>query len=170
MAAVNNINKNFLSPLGYKFSLARAPALVYNVQAVRIPGIQMSNSETPTPFVPIPTTGKITYNTLGLTFRINEDMTDYLEIHNWMKKLAGANDFVGYKQLSDAVGGANETLESDLNVTIMNSGMRGNISIDFFNAFPVVLGDLDFNTTDTDVNYIECSVEFRYLRYEINTL
>lgn len=170
MAAVNDINKNFLSPLGYKFTLARAPALVYNVQSVRIPGIQMSNSETPSPFVPIPTTGKLTYNTLGVVFRVNEDMDNYLEIHDWMVKLAAPVDFTGYKQLQDETLGANQSLRSDLNVTILNSGMRGNISIDFYDAFPVIISDLDFNTTDTDVNYIECSVDFRYLRYEINRL
>lgn len=170
MAAVNNINKNFLSPLGYKFVLARAPALSYNVQSVRIPGVQMSNSETPTPFVPIPTTGKLTYNTLGVVFRLNEDLTDYLEIYNWMTALAAPVDFTAYKALETAQVGGNETLRSDLNVTIMNSGMNANISIDFYDAFPVAIGDLDFNTTDTSVNYIECSVEFRYLRYDINTL
>ena len=170
MPAVNSINKNFLSPLGYKFTLARAPALSYNVQSVRIPGVQMSNGETPTPFVPIPTTGKLTYNTLGVVFRLNEDLTDYLEIYNWMTALGAPVDFTAYKALEDAQVGTNETLRSDLNITIMNSGMNANISIDFYDAFPVSIGDLDFNTTDTSVNYIECSVEFRYLRYDINTL
>lgn len=170
MAAVNSINKNFLSPLGYKFSLARAPALTYNVQSVRIPGVQMSNGDSPTPFVPIPTTGKVTYNTLGVTFRLNEDLTDYLEIYNWMTAIASPDNFAAYKALKNADVGATDQITSDLNVTIMNSGMNANISFDFYDAFPVGISDLDFNTVDTSVNYIECSVEFRYLRYEITTL
>lgn len=170
MTAVNDINKNFLSPLGYKFTLARAPAISYNVQNIRFPGVQMSNGESPTPFVPIPVTGKLTYSPLDLTFRVNEDMTDYLEIYNWMVSLASPENFDGYKSLKNAGGGATGTLYSDLNLQIMNSSMNSNIMITFYDAFPTSLGDIEFNSTDSSVNYIECSVEFKYLRYDITKL
>jgi hypothetical protein len=170
MTAVNDINKNFLSPLGYKFTLARAPAISYNVQNIRFPGVQMSNGESPTPFVPIPVTGKLTYSPLDITFRLSEDMTDYLEIYNWMVALASPVDFDGYKALQNAQTGTPATLYSDLNLQIMNSGMNSNIMITFYDAFPTSLGDIEFNSTDTSVNYIECSVEFKYLRYDITKL
>jgi hypothetical protein len=170
MTAVNDINKNFLSPLGYKFTLARAPALSYNVQNIRFPGVQMSNGESPTPFVPIPVTGKLTYSPLDITFRLNEDMTDYLEIYNWMVALASPTNFEGYKTLQNAQAGSSGTLFSDLNLQIMNSSMNSNIMITFYDAFPTSLGDIEFNSTDTSVNYIECSVEFKYLRYDITKL
>ncbi len=170
MAAVNEINKNFLSPLGYKFTLARAPALTYNVQNIRFPGVQMSNSESPTPFVPIPVTGKLTYSPLDLTFRVNEDMTDYLEIYNWMVALASPVNFDAYKALENQNAGAVENLRSDLNLQIMNSSMNSNIMITFYDAFPVSIGDIEFNSTDTSVNYIECNVEFKYLRYDITKI
>ena len=170
MTAVNDINKNFLSPLGYKFTLARAPAISYNVQNIRFPGVQMSNGESPTPFVPIPVTGKLTYSPLDITFRLHEDMTDYLEIYNWMVALASPVNFEGYKALKDAQAGTPATLYSDLNLQIMNSSMNSNIMITFYDAFPTSIGDIDFNSTDTSVNYIECSVEFKYLRYDITKL
>lgn len=170
MTAVTEINKNFLSPLGYKFTLARAPALVYNVQNVRFPGVQMSNGESPTPFVPIPLTGKLTYSPLDLTFRVNEDMTDYLEIYNWMETLASPVSFDAYKTLRNSTLGSTQALVSDLNLQIMNSSMNSNIMITFYDAFPVSIGDIEFNSTDTSVNYIECSVEFKYLRYDITKL
>lgn len=170
MTAVNDINKNFLSPLGYKFTLARAPAISYNIQNIRFPGVQMSNGESPTPFIPIPVTGKLTYSPLDVSFRLNEDMTDYLEIYNWMVALASPVGFEAYKSLKDAGAGAIESLYSDLNLQIMNSSMNSNISITFYDAFPVSIGDIEFNSTDTSVNYIECSVEFKYLRYDITQL
>lgn len=170
MAAVNDINKNFLSPLGYKLTLARAPAVVYNVQNIRFPGVQMSSGESPTPFVPIPTTGKLTYSPLDVSFRLNEDMTDYLELYNWMVALASPVDFDAYKALKNAGAGAVESLYSDVSLQIMNSSMNSNILITFYDAFPVSLGDIEFNSTDTSVNYIECSVEFKYLRYDIKVL
>jgi hypothetical protein len=48
--------------------------------------------------------------------------------------------------------------------------MNSNIMITFYDAFPTSLGDIEFNSTDTSVNYIECSVEFKYLRYDITKL
>lgn len=170
MSAVNTINKNFLSPLGYKLSLARAPAVTYNVQNITFPGVQMSSGESPTPFVPIPVTGKITYSPLRVNFRLNEDMTDYLEIYKWMTGLASPVNFDGYKALVDAGAGNTESLYSDISLQIMNSSMNTNIQVIFYDAFPVSLSDIEFNSTDTSVNYIECSVEFKYLRYDITVL
>jgi hypothetical protein len=170
MTAVNNINKNFLSPLGYKFTLGRAPAVSYNVQSVRVPGIQMSNGESPTQFVPIPVTGKLTYSPLDITFRVCEDMTDYIEIYKWMTAIASPVNFDAYKKLQTAAAGTLDTLYSDLNLQIMNNSMNSNIMITFYDAFPISIADIEFNTTDTSVNYIECSVQFKYLRYDINGL
>jgi len=101
---------------------------------------------------------------------LNEDMTDYLEIYNWMVSLASPVNFDGYKTLQNAQAGTSATLYSDLNLQIMNSSMNSNIMITFYDAFPVSLGDIEFNSTDTSVNYIECSVEFKYLRYDITKL
>lgn len=167
--AITNIpsNKNFLSPLGFKFTLGRAPTLNYNVQSVVIPGIQLGEIEIPTPFVRMPTSDGVTFSPLQVTFRVNEDLSDYLEIHDWMIGLGAPVSFDQYKALQNAALGSQSTLSSDITVMIMNSSMRSNIKVLFHDAFPTSLGDLEFNTTDTDVSYIECTATFRYLRYEI---
>lgn len=166
-------NQNFLSPLNFKFSLARAPTLNWNVQTVRVPGLSLSSGEMATPFVPLPTTGKITYQTLMVTFRVNEDLKDYLEIFNWMTGLGSPTDFSGYKSLSDNKKnnpGTTNQLTSDINLTIMNSSKLKNLKVDFYDAFPVDLSELQFNTMLTDVTYLEATVEFRFLRYTIQTI
>jgi len=167
--AVNSVpdNKNFLSPLGFKFTLGRAPTLNYNVQTARIPGITLSEADHPTPFLNVPVASKVSYNPLDVTFRVNEDLSDYLEIYNWMIGLGSPVSFDQYKALQGAQVGSKETVYSDITMLIMSSSMRPNVKITFYDAFPIAIGDLDFNTTDTDVNYIECSVQFRYLRYDI---
>ena len=152
-------NKNFLSPLGYKFILVRAPNLDYNVQSVRIPGLQVGSIPVATPFVANKQYGKAEYNALTVTFRVSEDMNDYLEIHDWLVGLSAPSTFDQHKDMPNKF--------SDITVYIMNSASRPNIEVKFFEAFPVVIGDLEFNTTDTDVNYIECTCEFEFLRYEI---
>lgn len=159
-------NPNFLSPLSYKFVLQRTPNLNFNIQTVRLPGMAMSSTETATPFVSIPNSGKITFSPLTITFRVNEDMSDYLEIHNWMKGLGSPSDFTGYANLKNS----DQGLYSDATLVINNSRKLGNISAKFIQMFPVDISDLQFTTMDTDVNYLECTVDFRFLSYEIGVL
>ena len=87
-----------------------------------------------------------------------------------MVALASPVSFDGYKALQNSQVGGTSTLYSDLNLQIMNSSMNSNIMITFYDAFPISIGDIEFNSTDTSVNYIECSVEFKYLRYDIEVL
>jgi len=171
MSALNvPANKNFLSPLGFRFSLSRAPNLNFNIQDVRIPGLQLSQAESPTPFVSIPIASHITFNPLSVTFRVSEDLNDYLEIHNWMVGLGAPESFDQYKALKAVEPGNPQTVYSDITLIIMNSSMRANIKVTFHDAFPISIGDLQFNTTDTDVNYIQCTVDFEYLKYNIQLI
>lgn len=171
MSALNvPANKNFLSPLGFKFVLARAPNLNFRVQDLSIPGIQLGEITTPTPFIRIPNSDSITYNPLSVSFRVSEDLDDYLEIHNWMVGLGAPENFDQYKALKNAEPGNPRSVYSDITVLVMNSAMRSNIKITFHDAFPTSLGDLQFNTTDTDVNYIQCTVQFTYLKYNIELI
>jgi hypothetical protein len=126
----------------------------------------LSSTETATPFVSMPDSGKITYSPLTITFRVNEDMSDYLEIHNWMNGLGSPNNFEQYAALKKSTLG----LYSDATLVIMNSAMRGNITASFYSLFPIDISDLQFTTIDNDVNYLECTVDFRFLRYEIGVL
>lgn len=160
-------SKNFLSPLGFRFTLARAPNLSFNVQDARVPGLQLSEADQATPFINIPFASHITYNPLSVSFRVSEDMDDYLEIYNWMIGLGAPQSFDQYKALKNAEPGNLKTVYSDITLIVLNSSMRSNIKFTFYDAFPLTLGDLQFNTTDTDVNYIQCTADFRYLRYDI---
>lgn len=159
-------NPNFLSPLSFRFVLSRTPNINFNVQTVRLPGMSLSSTETATPFVSVPNSGKITYAPLTITFRVNEDMADYLEIYNWMRGLGSPSDFASYSALKQSTAG----LYSDATLVINNSRKLGNMSATFYDIFPIELSDLQFSTMDTDVNYIECTVDFRYLRSEIGVL
>lgn len=171
MSALNTpANKNFLSPLGFRFTLTRAPNLTFNVQSARIPGLQLSQAESPTPFVTIPIASHITYNPLSVSFRVSEDLDDYLEIYNWMVGLGAPESFAQYKALKDVDPGNPQTVYSDITLLIMNSSMRPNIKVTFKDAFPISIGDLEFNTTDTDVNYIQCTADFEYLKYNIELI
>jgi hypothetical protein len=87
-----------------------------------------------------------------------------------MVGLGAPESFEQYKALKDAEPGNPRTIYSDITLLIMNSSMRPNIKVTFEDAFPISLGDLQFNTTDTDVNYIQCTADFRFLKYNIELI
>ena len=90
-------NRNYLSPVGYRFTLKRAPNVEFFVQRVRIPGLTLPVVERPTPFVKIPEPGDhLEFDTLSVTFKINEDLDNYLEIFDWMIALGKPEKFEQY--------------------------------------------------------------------------
>ena len=72
-------NLNYLSPLGFKFTLRRLPMVNYFCQSVDIPAISMTPINTPTPVGTLVRPGdKIAYDPLTITFRVDEDMKNYI--------------------------------------------------------------------------------------------
>src|SRR5690606_103637 len=59
MSALDKVpsNNNFLSPLGFHFSVRKLPNVNFFVQRVRIPSISLPPADTPNPFVKIPYSG-----------------------------------------------------------------------------------------------------------------
>jgi hypothetical protein len=170
MSAVDNtpVNKNFLSPLNFKFLLKRAPHINFFVTKANIPSISIPQIDIPNMFVPIPTTRThLTYGTFGITFQVDEDLTNYMEIHNWIRALGFPDNFDEYSALSTVPQYTGEGLRSDLGLIILNSTKTPNFEFSFRDAFPTYLSDVTFDTTMQDVQYVTASAEFAYTMYDV---
>lgn len=164
-------NINFLSPLGFKFTLSRAPNLNFFVTDVNIPSLTLGFIETPTPFKILEFPGdRLDYGDLSVTFRVDEDFQNYFEIHNWIRALGFPENYGEYKKLADAPVGKKDTIYSDATLTIMNSSMIPNIEVSFQDIFPISIGDINFTTTDSDVNYVTNTATFKYKLFNIKKL
>jgi hypothetical protein len=160
-------NKNFLSPLGFRFTLARAPSLEYFCQQASIPSISMGEAQQFTVHTTIPHPGdKITYEPLTLQFSVDEDMANYLELYNWIVGLGHPQDFSQYKELYET----NESIFSDGSLVVLTSNNNGNFRIAFQNMFPLSLSTLTFDVTQSDVEYLTADVTFRYRLFTIEKL
>jgi hypothetical protein len=160
-------NKNFLSPLNFKFMLKRAPHVNFFIQKINIPGISLPQVETTNPFVNIAYAGDhLQYDTLEMTFKVDEDLQNYLEMHGWLRA-QGKQSFPEYKALATTAPYTGEGLKSDISLTVLTSNKRANYEIVFKDAFPLSISSIDFNTTDEDVQHVLASVTFRYLYYDI---
>ena len=81
-------NRNFLSPVGFKFGLKRSPAVAFFCNEANIPDMTLGITEQPTYLRDIPTPGdKIQFGDLNLRFLVDEDLTNYMEIQNWIRGL-----------------------------------------------------------------------------------
>lgn len=171
MSALDNTpsNRNFLSPLNFKFSLKRAPHVNFFIQKITLPSIELPPVNTPNPFVNIPYSGDhITYGELSITFKVDEDLQNYLEVHNWIKSLGKPKDFEGHKNLSNKEDFTGDGLTSDISLMVLSSTKSANYEIVFADAHPISLSGIVFNTTDENVNYIEATASFKYTYYDIN--
>ena len=161
-------NINFLSPLGFRFKLKRAPNLNFFVTNVNIPLISLNNVELPTPFKIINIAGnKLDYGDFELTFKLDEDMMTYFEIYDWLIAIGFPENFNQYKGLKEAQRGTPNQLLSDATLTIMTSDMVPNIEVTFEDLFPVSISEINFTTSDVDVNYISATVSFKYKIFHV---
>ena len=80
-------NRNFLSPIGFKFVLAKYPKVAFFAQSANIPSMNLGIQNQPTPFRSLPLEGFMEYDPLTLSFLVDEDLENYLILHNWLRAL-----------------------------------------------------------------------------------
>lgn len=173
MSALNKqpTNNNFLSPLGLRFTIKKAPLVSYFVQSCNIPSVSIDRIEIPNPFIKYPVPGsQLTYNPLVLTFKVDEDLKNYLEIYNWLLGLGFPDDFEQYRQINNADPMSGEGIYSDCTLTVLSSAQNPNFEVVYLDAYPTSLSDLTFDTREQDVNYLEATSTFAYRRYRVNNV
>lgn len=172
MSAVDNTptNKNFLSPLNFKFIMKRAPHVNFFIQKINIPTINLPSTYSPNPLVRIPQYGDhLEFEELSISFRVDEDLKNYLEIQNWLRSV-GKQSYSLYSNLANNPTFSGESLKSEISLTVLSSAKRPNYEIVFEDAFPVKISGISFDTSLEDVSYLEAEALFHYTKYEINKI
>lgn len=173
MAALDNTpqNKNFLSPLNFVFQIKRSPHLNFFVQEANLPAITAEFLEQTNPFVKIPISGEILkFGNLNVTFKVDEDLQNWFEIHNWIRALGFPADFTEYQSIKKNPVYSGDGITSDISLIILNQIKKPAFEVMFRNAFPVHLSDLVFKTTEDTVNYMTATAEFRYILYDVTKI
>ena len=151
-------NRNFLAPNGFKLTLIGFPKVAFYAQSANIPGISINDITIPTPFRDYPVAGTETeFEDLSIDFLIDEDMTNYCTLHKLIRRTGLAETFDTQVNPEETQG----VLE------ILNSNWRPNITVEFDEIFPVSITPLDFNATNSDVEYMSARATFKYKIYRI---
>lgn len=170
-------NRNFLSPTGFEFTLNRAPKVAFFSNAANIPGLNLGVALQPSYLKNIDTPGdKIEFEDFTLRFIVDEDLQNYLEIHNWIKGLGYPESLNEIYSLQKQKSYSNVTVNDKMNIysdgtlTILGSSFQPNFKIKFSDLWPYSLTTLNFDATDTDIQYFTAEVIFKYTIYNITDL
>ena len=170
-------NRNFLSPIGFKFSLKRSPGVAYFCNEANIPDMSLSIAEQPTYLRDIPLPGdKIDFGDLNLRFMVDEDLTNYMEIQNWIRGLGYPQSIKEYQDLEkkayikQTFGKRRQDIYSDGTLQILSNNLVPKFQVIFDDLFPYSLSTVTFDATDTDIEYFTAEVGFKYTLYTITNL
>jgi hypothetical protein len=175
----NNIN--FLGQNGFRFTIKRLPTVNYFCQSATLPSVSVGVVESPTPFAFVPRPGdRITYDPLVLTFKVDENLQNYFEIQRWIEGLGHPDDLKQTADLSreirsQQIGGQGSralgyytTFVSDGVLSILTSNKNVNKNIFFYDLFPISLSELQFESTNVSIEYLQATVTFRYRKYQLD--
>ena len=164
-------NRNFLSPVGFKFSLAKEPKVDFFSNSARIPEISLGTANQPSYLKDVDIPGdKLTFGDFSLRFMVDEDLVNYMKIHNWMTGLGYPESTKEFKDLTTDPNTSRRALDqqfSDGSLHILNSNFRDVAIVKFRDLFPVYLTSLEFEASDTDIQYFTAEVTFKYTIYDI---
>ena len=180
--------RDYASPVQFRFKCTKLPLVEFFVQSANIPGISLGSATQTNPLYDIPLPGdKITYAALDMSFLVDENLNNYKEIHDWILGLgfpnkneqfanlqaAGSDRFPG-STAGPVVPGVQAPqplseggIYSDAILTVLNSKNIAKTEIRFQNVYPTSLGSLNYDVRQTDVDYLNASVSFNYMNYDI---
>jgi hypothetical protein len=163
-------NRNFLAPVGFNFTLANYQKVSFFSNSARIPEIKLGNAVQPTYLKILDVPGDILiYEDFQLRFMVDENLENYMLIHNWMTGLGFPGSPQQFKNLitnDDTVEDYKEQY-TDGNLSILNSNYNTVAVVRFKDLYPVSLTSLDFEAGEPDINYFTASVSFKYTIYEV---
>ena len=176
----NPNNVDLLQSTKFRITFGRLPGVVYFCQQANLPGVSLTEIPRPTPFTELYIPGeKMMYDTLNISFLVDEDLFSWKGIHDWMRGITFPTDFKEYLNLQQQYSqiqrpttakpeNLNQYTEAIL--TIHTNKNNPNIRVKFFDVFPTSLSTIIFNTTETAENIIIADATFRFTYYDFEIL
>jgi hypothetical protein len=151
-------NTNLLQPTKYTVSFPEIPDTVYFCQKVNLPGVSITELTQVTPNLDLFVPGtKITYNNFDMEFLINEDISSWLYIYNWMRGIT-----------TDM--GSRTKPQTQAILTIFSNQNNPKIRIKYRDIFPLNLSDIQFDTTQSAEEHMYATATFKYNYFDIEKL
>ena len=153
-------NIDFANPTQFRFVIDKLPNTEFFIPSANVPSISSTSAEQNTPFKSVPHADNVLdYESLELTFLLNEDYSNYTEVYNWMVGLGFPDN---YDQSERSV--------SDATLIILSNKNNPIAQFNFKDTFPVTLGSIEYNVQEEDSTQIEVSITLDYTIFEFEKL
>ena len=155
---------NQLNVVSFQTNFTRLPNVNFFCQRVNIPSMTLGAAIQTTPFSDVNYYGdKLTFEQMTMNFYVNEDMSNYLEVYNWLVALGFPDNHEQFTLKDSSLDfAANETRTSDMNLILETNKSNPNYSVVFKDAFPVSLGSIELDTAATSLEPIVVDATFAY--------
>lgn len=165
--AIASPNQSFLSQIGFQFTVKKLPTVNFFVTKAMLPGLTIEHPAVKTPFATLHRAGDhLTYGELMLTFKVDEDMQNWMELYNWMVGIGKPKSFDQRANLQNK-NPIGEGLYSDGQLVILSNARNPNVTFNFQDMIPSSLSPIDMDATASDVEFVECSVSFNYTLFTV---
>ncbi len=162
-------NYNVLRNGNFQFAIKKLPNVSFFSQRANIPGIMLPSALEDTPLTTVKKAGDhIIWEELVIEFMIDENLTNLLEIFNWIQGLGFPEDSSQYRTLSEATFGLGTY--SDASLLICNSNMIPKFEVYFSRVHPIALSSVELTTMDSDPQPLRAIATFDYDYYTIKAL
>ena len=165
-------NRNFLSGVAFKFNLAKFPKVDFFSNSAIIPVLNLELAQQASYLKNIAVPGeRLTYGDFTLRFLVDEIMENYKSVYDWLTGLGFPETTKEYADIIKDSDGQRDPKEAfcDGTLRILNSNYREVAKVKFSDLFPVSLTSLDFDATNTDVQFFTAEATFKYTLYKLST-
>tara|TARA_Y100001937_G_scaffold69928_1_gene95339 strand:+ start:71 stop:610 length:540 start_codon:yes stop_codon:yes gene_type:complete len=165
-------NRNFLSGIAFKFNLTKFPKVDFFSNSARIPELNLELARQPSYLKNIDVPGeRLTYGDFTLRFLVDENMENYLAIYEWLTGLGFPETTKEFAEIIKDSDGQRDPKEAfcDGTLRILNSNYREVAKVKFNDLFPTSLTSLDFDATNTDIQYFTAEATFKYTLYKLSS-
>ena len=175
-------NYDMARPTQFKFSILKIPNTEYFITEANLPGIAFSGDAVlNTRFTSLPMMGDtINYEPIELSFNVQEDLSNWREIHDWMVGIgfpesteqfdSAITDASSIRTSVPSVNASLASLASDATLTIMSNKNNPVIKITFKNAYPTSLAGMNFDTKDVEAQNLTSTITMNYDTYSVEVL
>ena len=114
---------------------------------------------------------RLTYGDFTLRFLVDENMENYKSVYDWLTGLGFPETTKEFADIIKDSDGQTDPKEAfcDGTLRILNSNYREVAKVKFSDLFPVSLTSLDFDATNTDVQFFTAEATFKYTLYKLST-
>ena len=164
-------NTNYLQPTKYVLQFDRIGSVQYFCQSVNIPGMNLGNDTYNTPLYDLPVAGnKLIYNPLNINFAIGEDLDSWKQMQLWFRAIASPVSFQERNTLTaaqNAYKAQQLTSYSDATLTVLSALNNPILRVHFYNAFPISLSDVLFDTKQSADEILTADATFMFEYFDI---